>query len=454
MNLRLLLALASAVMLAGWLASTAAACHSEIAASLDCQGTVSFTATAWNGSDATTSSRTNADVRVSISTNGSTWTEIAKNHFGSDNGFKFSGTYAAGSATVVWVKVQEVARWGNGDAPAQARVTKLTKGTCPSTPPPVCASQVGANGAVTDSDLTLDSATRRAHVTFTVAAGCKDIKLTLVSYKAPGPTFDVNTADQQTVFDYKTQLFSGGTWHLDVAYPDCYFQVDFVYGERIEKFGPADSNNFYYRQGRNIRSFHGGTKVCTTTTTPTPQTTVVPPTTTTPTPTPVVETVPAVVVPPAVSLVKTERVGSTGPFVRGPVRGKVGKVVFYRLTVTNPGTATVSVTVKDPGCDAGTLKPVGAAVLGPGASFTFTCSHRLKARDGKQYVNVAVATATATNGAQVTATSRVVANVVAGEVLGTQKTVTKKAKPKPKVKKVTKKAKPAKPVTAGASFTG
>ena len=116
-------------------------------------------------------------------------------------------------------------------------------------------------------------------MTFTVAAGCKDIKLTLVSYKAPGPTFDVNTADQQIVFDYKTQLFSAGTWHLDVAYPDCYFQVDFVYGERIEKFGPADSNNFYYRQGRNIRSIHGGTKGCTTTTTPPPPTPTPPPTT-------------------------------------------------------------------------------------------------------------------------------------------------------------------------------
>jgi hypothetical protein len=472
-NLRLLLALACAVMLAGWLASTAAACHSEITASLDCQGTVSFTATAWDGSDATATSRTNSDVRVSISTNGSTWKEIAKNHFGSDNGFTFSGTYNVGSATVVWVKVQEVAHWGNGDAPAQARITKLTKGSCSTPPPPVCASQVGDDGAVTDSDLSLDSSTHRAHVTFTVAAGCKDIKLTLVSYKAPGPTFDVNTADQQVVFDYKTQLFSAGTWHLDVAYPDCYFQVDFVYGERIEKFGPADSNNFYYRQGRNIRSFHGGTTGCTTTpptptppatppatppttppTTPPPtRSTPTPPTTPPPTVTPPVPTVtPAVTPPPAVSLVKTERVGTTGVFVRGPVRGKIGQRVFYRLTITNPGTVPVSVTLKDPGCDAGTLKPVGPTDLNPGASFTFTCSHLLKARDGNQYVNVAVATATASNGAQATATSRVVATVVAGEVLGKQKTIKKKAKPK--VKPVTKKAKPAKPVTAGASFTG
>ena len=379
-NLRLLLALASAVTLAGWLASTAAACHSEITASLDCQGTVSFTATAWNGSDATTTSRTNSDVRVSVSTNGSTWTQIAKNHFGSDNGFTFSGTYNVGSATVVWVKVQEVAHWGNGDAPAQARITKLTKGSCSTPPPPpVCASQVGDNGAVTDSDLSLDSSTHRAHVTFTVAAGCKDIKLTLVSYKAPGPTFDVNTVDQQVVFDYKTQLFSAGTWHLDVAYPDCYFQVDFVYGERIEKFGPADSNNFYYRQGRQHsllprrhdrvhdddaadadahrrrrpRRFrprdasrahgHAGRHAA------------------------------------AGRLARQDRAcrhrGGLRPWP-GPRQGWPAGLL--PPDVTNPGTVPVSVTLKDPGCDAGTLKPVGPADLNPGASFTFTCSHLLE----------------------------------------------------------------------------
>jgi hypothetical protein len=445
--------------LAGWLVSTAAACHSEIAGSLDCQGQVSFTATAWDGSDATSTSRTNSDVRVSVSTNGSTWTEIAKNHFGSDNGFKFSATYNAGAATVVWLKVQEVAKWGNGDAPAAARIVKLTKGGCSTTPPSNCASQVGSNGAVTDSNLYLLPG-NRAKVDFTVAAGCKDIKLTLVSYKAPGPTFDVNTADKQTVFDYKTQLFSGGTYSLDVAYPDCYFQVDFVYGERIEKFGPADSNNFYYRQGRNIRSIHAGTKACTETNTPPPTNTTppttsnTPPTTTQVTPlAPVTPVTPAAVPPPSVSLVKTERVGTTGAYVRGPVRGKVGQRVFYNLTVTNNGTVTINATVKDPGCDAGTLKPVGAALLNPGASFTFHCSHLLKARDGSSYTNVAVATGTASNGAQATATSQVVARVVAGEVLGTQKTVKKKAV-KPKVKKVTKKAKPAKPVVVEASFTG
>ena len=104
--------------------------------------------------------------------------------------------------------------------------------------------------------------------------------------------------------------------------------------------------------------------------------------------------------PPAVTLVKTERVATTGAFVRGPLRGTVGQRIDYRLTVTNTGTVSIKATVTDPGCDAGTLKPVGAAVLNPGASFTFTCSHLLRTRDGSTYVNVAVTTATASNGAR------------------------------------------------------
>ena len=90
------------VCAAGWLASTAVACHSEISADINCNGVVSYTATAWNGSDATTSSRTNSDVRVWVSTNGgATFTQVGSGHFGKDNDFTFSGTYAAGSAASV-----------------------------------------------------------------------------------------------------------------------------------------------------------------------------------------------------------------------------------------------------------------------------------------------------------------------------------------------------------------
>ena len=162
---------------------------------------------------------------------------------------------------------------------------------------------------------------------------------------------------------------------------------------------------------------------------------------------------------PGISLVKTERIG-TGSFVAGPVSGTVGQKVDYNLAVTNTGTATLSVTMVDTGCDTTPL-PLGAQQLAPGASITFTCSHTLKASDGTTFTNVAVTTGTAPNGAQVTATSNAVATVAQGAVLGTKKKVAAKKKAvvkhkvvKKKVKKVTKKAKPARAVVGGAHFTG
>ena len=153
-----------------------------------------------------------------------------------------------------------------------------------STPPPTCPA---ANAAVTSSSSIMVTGTT-AKVTFTVAAGCKDIELTLVSYKAPGPTFDEQTADQQMLFDHKTQLFSAGNWQLDVAVPDCYYQVDFVYGKHIEKLGPAGIEQLLLQAGpADPQRRTAAPRACTTSRRrrlpPTPPPTV------TPTPPPVVD---------------------------------------------------------------------------------------------------------------------------------------------------------------------
>jgi hypothetical protein len=134
--MRLLLALACCLGAAAWLASGAAACHSEITATLDCAGKISYTATAWNDSTATTAGRTNSNVAVWVTINGQTQT--ATGHFGPDNGFSFSGTFSAGSAQSATVYVQEKANWGTGDAPEAARSATVTRPTnCGSgTPPP------------------------------------------------------------------------------------------------------------------------------------------------------------------------------------------------------------------------------------------------------------------------------------------------------------------------------
>ena len=324
------------VCAAGWLASTAVACHSEISADINCNGVVSYTATAWNGSDATTISRTNSDVRVWASTNGGqSFTQVGSGHFGKDNGFTFSGTYAAGSASSVIVKVQEVAKWGNGDAPAPARTITVTKAQgCSSGPPP------------------------------------------------PPP------------------------------------------------------------------------------------------------PPPPAQQTPA----PAIAVEKLQRVDPAASYTAALVTATVGQTIAYQINVQDTGNTMLTVTLQDPRCDAGTISPAGGQGVSPGGTVTFTCTHLLTAADVGSFVNTATATGTAGNGQQVTGTASVTSQVAAAPatpaapattgVLGTTKTVTKttvhkkavakkkatvhktKAVKAAKAKKVTKKAKPAKPVVAGAHFTG
>jgi hypothetical protein len=95
-----------------------------------------------------------------------------------------------------------------------------------------------------------------------VAPGCSEIQLSLVSYTAPSNAFDANTASQQVVFDSKTADFDAGLHTWTVNMPNCYFQVDLVYGTVIEHLGPANSNNFYGTQGRLITALNGGTTTC------------------------------------------------------------------------------------------------------------------------------------------------------------------------------------------------
>ena len=279
-----------------------------------------------------------------------------------------------------------------------------------------------------------------ASVSFTVAEGCKDVQLSLVSYQAPGPAYSEETSSQQVRYQSATTPFSAGSWTMSVAVPNCYFQVDFVYGESIEHLS-GDTSGSYSKQGRLISFVNGGTNACTTTQT------------TAPVQTPVRTTAPAAPAPPAsISVVKLERVGPTGDFVTGPVQAKVGDTISYQIVVTNTGPA-VTLSLADPNCSG--LTPTGALGLESGKSISFTCSHTVVAADGSSWVNTATATATAANGIPVTASSTVAASLTVTGVLGTTKTIKHTAKTKHvKVKKVTKRAKPARAHVRAASFTG
>jgi len=89
--------------------------------------------------------------------------------------------------------------------------------------------------------------------------------LSLVSYTAPGAVFDANTANQQAIFQVATLTNATLGYHtLTVVIPNCDYQIDFVCGPPIDKFGPAGSNIFYTPQGRLYSADNGGTQLCTT----------------------------------------------------------------------------------------------------------------------------------------------------------------------------------------------
>jgi len=123
---------------------------------------------------------------------------------------------------------------------------------------------------------------------FTIAAGCPDLKLSLVSYKAVTSTVNLETVVSQTVFMSDTNTFGPGSHNLTITVPPCYYQVDFVTGDVITQFGPiaTNPNNFYHARGVFIDGANGGANTCATpTNTPAPPTatstkTSVPPTAT------------------------------------------------------------------------------------------------------------------------------------------------------------------------------
>lgn len=142
-----------------------------------------------------------------------------------------------------------------------------TSCTPPPPPPPTCPASAGAqltkfhyevNGKVVAKDAIKPGDTVFVH--FTVAAGCKNIELSFVSYNTTEATFTRENATKQTVFSQMTGTFNEGDSSMKVVVPNCYYQVDFVRGKVIAKFGPANSDNYYSDQGRLIDWFGGGSK--------------------------------------------------------------------------------------------------------------------------------------------------------------------------------------------------
>ncbi|HEX2783129.1 MAG TPA: LPXTG cell wall anchor domain-containing protein [Ilumatobacteraceae bacterium] len=105
--------------------------HSNIAASVECSGTVSWTATSWS----TGAEGTNPDIRVKLTVNGTT-SEIAQGHFDSANNYQFSGTFQwPAGADIITVSSIPVGVWGNGAVSNQGGSVDVSKpANCPNEP--------------------------------------------------------------------------------------------------------------------------------------------------------------------------------------------------------------------------------------------------------------------------------------------------------------------------------
>jgi hypothetical protein len=113
-----------------WQAPAAFPWYSLVSATMSCDGTVDWTASAWNGP--TPDSRYNPDILVSASfDNGVTFERIAEHAFDASDNYQFAGIFAAGNERSVLVRVQELANWpaAGGDVPGPPHYATATRPT-------------------------------------------------------------------------------------------------------------------------------------------------------------------------------------------------------------------------------------------------------------------------------------------------------------------------------------
>lgn len=85
---------------------------------------------------------------------------------------------------------------------------------------------------------------------------------------------------------------------------------------------------------------------------------------------------------PAMTIEKLQRIGATETYGSTPLKGEVGQTVEYEIIVKNTGNIPLTLgALNDPHCDPGSVAGGASGPLAPGATATFTCTHRLNATD-------------------------------------------------------------------------
>ena len=215
------LVLLGAIVIVPGFGGTASAHHSNIAASVACNGTVSWTASSW----ATGASGTNTDIRVT-KTVGSTTTSVQNGVFNNANNYQFSGTFAwPTGATSIIVSSKPFAPWGNGTVSNTGSSVTVTK-------PNNCAGQPGVAKAVSCVNTTPGHGDGKIVLTLTNNAGLfaspvvfkvynPDQTSTFTNYSvATGTSTDVTFASL-TDGSHTVKILVGSADHSQTFNVDC-----------------------------------------------------------------------------------------------------------------------------------------------------------------------------------------------------------------------------------------
>jgi hypothetical protein len=121
----------------------------------------------------------------------------------------------------------------------------------------------GSAGIRTVSDLTGNvNQGDIVTVTFTVKSICSNgVQFSVVSYLAPGPTWDPNTAGRQEIFNEGSAVGQPGVpTSLTITVPPGCFQIDFVGGTPLAKLDP--STGMTYSAQNRLIDFDNGDPGC------------------------------------------------------------------------------------------------------------------------------------------------------------------------------------------------
>ena len=131
--------------------------------------------------------------------------------------------------------------------PAPPQTTPTPTPT-PTTPVIVC----NAGREIKSGKITEVKEGGLAKATVVIAEGCT-IEITLASYTAPAPTYEL----PQDVYKWQTKMLGPGTHQFVVDVPPCFNQVDLARGAVIMRLTPTNTYGI-----RKLDYENGGTKKC------------------------------------------------------------------------------------------------------------------------------------------------------------------------------------------------